>query len=198
MIEKWKDVLAYEGLYQVSNKGRVKSLARKQFNTSKTGGKNWTSHYPPVILKHGLTTKGYPIVALHKDGRQRTKTVHRLMAQVFLDDYSETLFVDHKDTVRTNNLIGNLRMATFEQNGANSTKQKGCSSKFKGVCYDKSRSKWQAQMKLNYKVIHLGRYDNEEEAARAYDVALVEHYGEFALTNEMMGLYKEACNEDSI
>ena len=90
--------------------------------------------------------------------------------------------VDHKDHDGLNNQKSNLRICTSTQNHANMRKHKGV-SKFKGVTWDRQRRKWRAAIKLNLKSIHLGAFNNETEAAKAYDKKAFELHGEYALTN---------------
>ena len=59
----------------------------------------------------------------------------------------------------------------------------GSSSKYKGVSWNKARKKWEVQFKNNYKSVYLGAYTSEEEAARAYDKAVREHFGDYARLN---------------
>lgn len=94
-------------------------------------------------------------------------------------------FVDHEDRTRDNNRWDNLRAATKSQNSANSP-GKGATSGFKGVNYRQSRAslkKYQARIRVNGKLIFLGWFLTGQEAARAYDAAAREHFGEFAWTN---------------
>lgn len=103
----------------------------------------------------------------------------------FLVDYP---MVDHKNGIGLDNRKENLREATLSQNQMNKIKQATCngnptSSKFKGVCYDKSRSKWQAHIGLNSKIIRLGRFTDEVEAAQAYDRKAIELFGNYARLN---------------
>lgn len=90
--------------------------------------------------------------------------------------------VDHINGDGLDNRRCNLRYATRQQNAANGAK-KGRSSRFKGVCFDKSRGKWLAGVKYNYVRLNLGRHATEEAAARAYDRKALELFGEFARTN---------------
>ena len=75
--------------------------------------------------------------------------------------------LDHKDRNRANNVISNLRECTRSENAHNSTKCWG-SSEYRGVSWQKSRNKWKAQISVNNKVIYLGLFDNELEAANVY------------------------------
>ncbi len=91
--------------------------------------------------------------------------------------------IDHRDHNGLNNQKSNLRFCTTAQNMANSIKHRGCSSKYKGVCWDKQGRRWIAYIMFNYQQIHLGCFDFEEQAAHAYDTAARKYFGEFALTN---------------
>ncbi len=94
------------------------------------------------------------------------------------------LEVDHENGDGLDNRKSNLRLATKQQNQMNQRVQKiKKSSKYKGVSWDKSKSKWVSAIKKNYKRINLGRFLNEEEAAKAYDKKAIELFGEFAYLN---------------
>lgn len=104
--EEWRDIVGYEGKYQVSNLGNVKSL-----NYKRTGKEK--------ILKYKTNNKGYRVVSLCKNGKQKTYTIHRLVAQAFLENYSNDLCVDHINTIRNDNHVENLRMCTRKENNNN-------------------------------------------------------------------------------
>ena len=91
--------------------------------------------------------------------------------------------VDHKDGDGLNNQRKNLRIATSSQNSQNCKKRKTCSSKYKGVCWDKKNRKWRARIYLDKKEFSLGRYNSEIEAAHVYDKAAQKLFGEFAYLN---------------
>jgi len=112
------------------------------------------------------------------DVKEQIVRMHRYIMKA-----PEELLVDHKNGDGLDNRRSNLRLATFSQNMQNRRKHKKTSSKFLGVCFDKRNGKWRAKIKYNGKTIHLGRFDNEEDAARAYDAAAKKYYGEFARVN---------------
>ena len=103
--EVWKDISGFEGKYQVSNRGRVKSL--------KFG--RWGTH--PRILKTSLIVKGrYKIVSLFDGNTCVKKYVHILVAEAFLEKPSGSWVVNHIDGDGTNNDVTNLEWVTFQQN----------------------------------------------------------------------------------
>ena len=100
--------------------------------------------------------------------------------------------VDHIDRNTVDNRIENLRLATHAQNCANVGKRKGTySSEYKGVYWNKAKKKWQAQIKVNQKSIHLGYFDLECEAAMEYDWYAKKYFGEFARLN--FPIEEEVC-----
>ena len=116
--------------------------------------------------------------APRKNGKQRTILMHRVIAA-----RTRITDVDHRDCDGLNNQRSNLRPATRRQNLHHQCKQPGRSSRFKGVYWYKQTNRWKAQITINGKRKHLGYFVNEEDAARAYDRAAVEAFGEFALLN---------------
>lgn len=110
MDEIWVDVKGYEGYYQVSNKGRVRSLDRIVI-----GRHGKPVAVPGCILK-GEMCKGYRRVNLAKDGKVKHMQVHRLVALNFLPNPDDLPIINHKDENRTNNQLGNLEWCTYEYN----------------------------------------------------------------------------------
>ena len=94
--------------------------------------------------------------------------------------------VDHIDGDPRNNLRSNLRVATGSQNTAN-RHVIASSCGYRGVTFHKSSGKWQAAIKVERKSIFLGLHSCIEDAARAYDLAAIEHFGEFAIPNFKSG-----------
>lgn len=103
MEEIWRDIKGYEGLYQVSNLGNVRSLRYRN-----------TYEVRELFLKpHG---RGYLQVELHKNGDRKMFTVHRLVAMAFVDGYEENKVVNHIDENKQNNVSTNLEWVTASQN----------------------------------------------------------------------------------
>lgn len=91
---------------------------------------------------------------------------------------------EHKNHQRSDNTRDNIRLATQGQNIANIPKYASKkSSRFKGVSFQKSTGKWNAQIKVNGKLLHIGTFSVEEDAGRAYDKRAYLHFGEFASLN---------------
>lgn len=95
MIEIWKDIEGYEGLYQVSNLGRVKSLNYNHTGKSKNR----------ILSKDKY---GYLFIRLHKDGVSKNYYVHRLVAEAFIPNPDNLPIVNHKSEVKTENFVWNL------------------------------------------------------------------------------------------
>jgi hypothetical protein len=110
-----------------------------------------------------------------RDGRVTTIGLHR-----FLTGWPLT---DHRNGDGLDNRRANLRQATPQENARNATRNRKNTSGFKGVCWAKSHSKWRAKIGVNGRRRHLGYFATAEDAARAYDAAAREHFGEFAWLN---------------
>ncbi len=127
MKELWKPINGYEGLYQVSNLGRIKSL--KRFAKTKGGGLR-TVHCK--ILKFGMHDYRYRNVTLHKDGVQKSFTVHRLVATHFLNKSNSNDVVNHINGIKTDNRANNLEWCTQKHNSVHAVKL-GLQKGIKGV-----------------------------------------------------------------
>ena len=104
-LEEWKDILDYEGLYQVSNLGRVKGLKR---TIVRSNGIIYSAKEKMITIHK--STNNYSIVMLNKNGISKTKQLHQLVASTFLK-YTPcpiSAVVNHIDHNRTNNLLSNL------------------------------------------------------------------------------------------
>lgn len=107
MIEIWKDIVGYEGLYQVSNFGRVKSLAK----VDRVG--RFHPEQLKVQVNNGI---GYLVVNLKHNGKQQMRSVHRLVAEHFISNDLELPEVNHIDGNKSNNVVNNLEWCTHSEN----------------------------------------------------------------------------------
>ena len=105
--ETWKDIEGYEGLYQVSDFGRVRSLDRKDARGNRIKG---------TVLAGGSDGKGYRTIALCRDGDVKNNLTHRLVAKAFLDNPNNLPEVNHKDEDKENNAVSNLEWCTSRYN----------------------------------------------------------------------------------
>ena len=126
MQEIWKDIEGYEGLYQVSNLGNVKSLDR--FVPHKKLGKKFCAG---VMMSTHINNPGYVTVNLCKDNRCKSHDVHRLVAMAFVDGFKDGLEVNHIDENKQNNQANNLEWVTKSQNNRHGTKVERQSAKVK-------------------------------------------------------------------
>lgn len=153
--EIWKSIPNYEGLYEVSSLGRVKSLYQNK----------------EKILSP-RPCKGYLLVALCLNKKRKDICIHQLVAMAFLNHNpcGHKLVVDHINDVKTDNRLENLQVVTHRFNAYKT--QGKYSSSYKGVCWDKDRNKWMAKIYFNGKHLFLGRYNTEEEAKICYQNTL--------------------------
>ena len=138
IIEIWKDIKDFEGIYQVSNMGRVKSLARVILRNN---GIKQT--FKERIIRQGTNHQGYYMADLWKNGSRRTYPIHRLVATAFLDNPENKPCVDHINTDHTDNRVENLRWCTYKENSNNPLTIKHISKprnwKIKGIEHWKSK-----------------------------------------------------------
>ena len=111
MSEEWRDVVGYEGLYQVSNQGRVKSLERKIPHWC--GGERTVKER---ILKPKTDRYGYLIVGLYAAGKRKMLRVHRLVCQTFHENPGNKPQINHINEIKTDNRARNLEWATAREN----------------------------------------------------------------------------------
>lgn len=106
MKEIWKPITGYEGLYEISNLGNVKSFNYKNSRTEH-------------IYPGNLNDRGYYIAYLYKNGKCKAEKVHQLVARAFVPNPEGKLYIDHIDTIRTNNIYTNLKWCTKKENSNN-------------------------------------------------------------------------------
>lgn len=162
MNEIWREVVGYENLYKVSNLGSVKSL-----NYRRSGKEG--------LLKPCLNNGGYLVVSLCRNRKQKIMLVHLLVAEAFLDHTpcGFKLVVDHKNQVRNDCRLDNLRIVTARVNA--DKKHIKSSSKYTGVSWSKKNNNWMSMIQINGKSKYLGSFDSEIEASEYYEKALYNH-----------------------
>jgi len=155
MEEIWKDIKNYEGEYQVSNLGRVRSIK-----------------FYEKVLKLSTSKDGYNNVCLSK-GSKKSYRVNRLVAQEFLhfDMSNINIHIDHKDGDRNNNNIQNLQLLNIREN--TSKRNIKTTSKYIGVSF--YRNRWYSRISVNKRRLNLGCYDTEEQAYQAYVDASIKY-----------------------
>ena len=112
--EVWRDITGYEGYYQVSSEGRVKSLKRKGRRKER-------------ILKQVSSSSGYLTVPLCAGGKRKTFLLHRLVCQAFHENPDNNPCVNHIDENKTNNAASNLEWCTYEENTNHGTRNERAS-----------------------------------------------------------------------
>lgn len=159
--EIWKDVPDYEGMYQVSNLGRVKSCERM----TRCGIKGYRV-VRERILKMRITPNGYYQVTLYKNQKRHGYGVHMLVAMAFFGHKpSRYIIVDHiKEGNKLDNRLENLQIITIRENYEKS--YGGFYSKHTGVTWHKGTKKWRAYYicPITKKNHHIGLFDTEEQA----------------------------------
>ena len=119
-LEIWKDVVGYEGLYQVSNLGRVKSVARiiyKDFSNHPTIKSQFAKYNRgEVIMQPFIKKTGYYTVSLTKDHKKKTWMIHQLVAKAFIPNPENKEMINHIDCNTLNNRVENLEWCTNSEN----------------------------------------------------------------------------------
>ena len=152
--------------YQISKLGNIRNRKTKE------------------VVKQLINKGGYKYVELIIEDEIVIKDVHRLVALQFIENPENKEIVDHKNNVRTNNNVDNLRWATHSENCFNTKIAKNNTSTCKGVYFSKRRNNYYAQIGFNNKIIHLGSYKTFEEAKKVRQEKAAELFGEFLNESE--------------
>ena len=163
-MEEFKTIEGFDN-YEVSNFGNVRNIKTKR------------------ILKISISSSKYYIVGLCNNGKRTNKTLHRLIADAFIENPENKPCVDHINNDKLNNNIENLRWATYQENNRNLNISTRNTSGVKGVYFDKKINKWSARIKFDGINIYLGDFKNIEDAKKA----------RIDKANEVFGVYKNAC-----
>ena len=148
--EEWRDVVGYEGLYQVSSFGRVKALAR-----SWVTGNGGTNSHPEKIMCQQKDHNGYPFVGLCKKGTQKFKKVHRLVMEAFVPNPDNLPVINHRNEVKTANYPDNMEWCDAKYNTNYGSSRKRAAEKFRGFRHS-------AESIEKMRLANLGRKHSEE------------------------------------
>lgn len=161
---KYKKVVGYESLYEVSNTGVVKSLDRTvkhlRYGLMKKKGR--------ILNINKVNSHGYLKATLTKNSKTKTYSVHRLVAEAFIPNPSNYPQVNHINGIKSDNRIENLEWITNRDNVNHYWKSKNKSSKYPGVSFNKNSKKWIANIRTKEGQKYLGLFNTEYEAYKEY------------------------------
>jgi len=157
--EIWKDIPGYEGLYQASDLGRIKSF--KQKNIIKDGKK--TIHYSELILKSLKNNSGYDYVHLFKDRKPKSFSIHCLVAMSFLGHIprGRRIVIDHINNNKNDNRAKNLQIISQRINSCKDKNQKSGN-----YCIYRNCEKWLVRLRVNGTKISIGTFEDIEDALK--------------------------------
>lgn len=155
--EEWRPVVGFEGLYEVSNTGRVRSTHP------------WRGSTTRELTQHP-DQKGALRVFLYAMNEQRRSVfVHRLVAESFVQSWHPSLTVDHIDGDRSNNRADNLRGMSHADNCRAFNRKVNGTSPYRGVYKSPNKGKWRSEIKFKGTRFYLGSFNSENEAAHAFN-----------------------------
>lgn len=165
--EEWRDIPGYEGIYQVSNAGRIKSLdgfVVKSRGIATKKGK---------LLSIKFDKKGYCTFVLYKNKSCKTIRIHVLVAMAFLNHKPDghKVVIDHKNNIQSDNRACNLQIVSQRLNSSKDKKGKTCQSTGVSFRSDK-KTPYECKIRINRTSICLGTFTNEKEASEMYLKAL--------------------------
>lgn len=155
------DIIGYEDLYTIDEQGNVFSKKSKK------------------KMKHIMTAFGYFKINLSSNGVKKLVSVHRLIAIHFIPNPEKKPLIDHKNGIKIDNRIENLRWVTVSENGMNSKLPCTNTTGYRGVSFYKSDNKYVACIYLNNQRIYIGSYNTALEASEAYETKAKELFGEY-------------------
>lgn len=163
--EEWFDIPNYENIYKINKKAEIKNSQER-------------------ILKPSLNTSGYLKTCLTNNKVKKYFMIHQLMGLTFLKDYKlkqNKFIIDHLDNNKLNNNLENLRIVSFRENVSKDRKNK--TSKYTGVSKNKINKKYLVYINTTGKNKYLGSFENEEDAAKAYNFELKKYLNNDRIAN---------------
>ena len=173
-MEEYKLIKNFEN-YSVSNLGNIKNNDTNEI----------TKQY---------NSQGYKRVFLNG----KNKRVHRLVAEAFIPNPENKSCVDHKNNIRDDNRIDNLRWATIKENNQNASLSSKNTSGYKGVYWDKSFNRWRANIIVNGLKVHLGYFKSIDDAIKARQKKANEVFGEYVNKCEQQNIIIQVPNNKKI
>ena len=178
--EIWKDIKDFEGYYQISNLGNLRSI------------RSCHGNYQEKLRKPFKRKEGYVSTNLYKDKVNTYKLIHRLVAETFIKNPEDKATVNHIDGDKSNNCLCNLEWATPAENIAHAfdtglatgdaftkrvkgVKRKAATSKFHNVYLHAATGRWRAAIKIDKKQVGHKYFDTELEAAKHVNHLLTLH-----------------------
>jgi hypothetical protein len=163
--EEWSDLPGYEGFYEVSTKGNIKSLERTCVSPK------GIRKVPAVILRPRLKVSGYLSIGIQKEGVRKFYNVHQLVAMAFLGHVpnGHKDVINHKNSVKDDNRLENIEIVDVRYNTVYSIDKSKTSSMYTGVTWSKRDSKWCSNISSLGKARWIGYFDDEYEAHLAYE-----------------------------
>lgn len=179
MQEIWKAIPNYEGLYEASNKGRIKSLKRMVYSPRYKKMINWPEKI--LVQDQSNNDKGYGRITLSKNGIQERKQIHYWIAITFIPNPENKPCIDHIDDNPRNNSADNLRWVTWQENNEKEHHRKALSEANKGYKHSEERRKKDREVMLkrieenglrrggNYNAKKVNEYDLDMNLIRTWD-----------------------------
>ena len=165
--EIWKKIDGFEN-YSVSDHGNVRDDKRGR------------------MKKQSKLESGYNITGLTKNNLQKMFYIHKLVGEAFLPNPDNKSTIDHIDNDKLNNKVANLRWASMVEQAQNRGIRSDNQSGSKGVSWHKNTQKWQAQIRVNGKCIHLGYFMNKDDAITIRIQRAKDEFGEFTNKCELI------------
>jgi hypothetical protein len=156
---EWRPIKGFEGLYEVSSEGQIKSL--EKVTSHWKGGSRILKE---KILSSSDDKNGYKIIGLSNGYKSKTYKVHRIVADTFIENKLNKPTVNHINNIKSDNSVNNLEWNTFRENSCHRSLSKNKTSNYSNIHFCKTANKWIAQIQSELKKKMIGAFDSEEIA----------------------------------